>query len=105
MNSNTSDDQTAIRSLIETWAAAVRRGDIEAILKHHDADLVMFDVPPPFELHGLDEYRKSWDLFFSWSKKPVPYEIHTLDITAGADVAFAVATMGCAEPDQAGEQK
>jgi uncharacterized protein (TIGR02246 family) len=98
-------DENEIRRLIEDWAAAVRRRDIDAILERHVADFVMFDVPPPFELRGLDAYRKSWDLFFSWSSDPVPYEIRSLDIVAGADVAFAVATMGCAEPGPNGEQK
>ncbi len=30
----------------------------------------MFDVPPPFKSVGLDAYRKTWDLFFSWSSGP-----------------------------------
>jgi uncharacterized protein (TIGR02246 family) len=93
-----SSDEKAIRTLVEAWAAAVRRRDIEGILQHHASDFVMFDVPPPFELRGLDAYRTSWDLFFSWSSDPVLYEIKTLSIAAGTDVAFAVATMNCAEP-------
>ncbi|HEY1779670.1 MAG TPA: nuclear transport factor 2 family protein [Roseiarcus sp.] len=105
MNENHTEDEREIRGLIEAWAGAVRRGDIDAILQHHAPDFVMFDVPPPFEIRGLDAYRKSWDLFFSWSSNPIPFEIHTLDITAGADVAFAVATMGCAEPGPDGEPK
>jgi uncharacterized protein (TIGR02246 family) len=99
------EDQAAIRGLIESWAAAVRRRDIEAILQNHSPDFVMFDVPPPFEIRGLEAYRKSWDLFYSWSDEPIPFDIHTLNITAGADVAFAVATMGCAEPGPDGGAK
>jgi uncharacterized protein (TIGR02246 family) len=99
-----SDEQT-IRELIKAWAAAVQRRDIDAILQHHAADFVMFDVPPPFELRGLEAYRKSWDLFYSWSSTPIPFEIHALDVTAGTDVAFAVARMGCAEPGPDGEPK
>jgi uncharacterized protein (TIGR02246 family) len=98
-------DETAIRELIERWAAAVRRQDIEGILQHHAEGLVMFDVPPPFQIHGLDEYRKSWELFFSWSIDPVPFDIQSLNVTAGSDVAFAVATMGCAEPGPDGKPK
>jgi uncharacterized protein (TIGR02246 family) len=105
MGDSKAGEEKGIRSLIEDWAAAVRRRDIDAILERHVADFVMFDVPPPFELRGLDAYRKSWDLFFSWSTDPVPYEIRSLAITAGEDVAFAVATMGCAEPGPNGEQK
>ena len=98
-------DEAAIRQLIETWAAAVRRRDIAGILEGHSPDLVMFDVPPPFRSQGLEAYEKTWDLFFSWSTDPIPYEITTLAITAGEDVAFAVATMRCAEPGPGGEPK
>ena len=55
----------------------------------------MFDVPPPFKSVGLDAYRKTWDLFFSCSGDPVRFEIQEMDVTAGADVAFAFATMRC----------
>jgi uncharacterized protein (TIGR02246 family) len=103
MNVNRTQDEVAIRDLIEAWAAAVRRKDIDAILQNHATDFVMFDVPPPFEIQGLEDYRRSWDLFFSWSSDPIPYDIHRLSVTAGSDVAFAVATMGCAEPGTDGK--
>lgn len=105
MNKPSSNDEQAIRDLIQTWAAAVQRRDIDAILQRHASDFVMFDVPPPFELRGLDAYRKSWDLFFSWSNDPIPFEVQSLEVTAGADVAFAIARMGCAEPGPDGDHK
>src|ERR1700761_1078518 len=104
MTDDPSRDVAAIRHLIEAWGGAGRRRDIDAILAHHAADFVMFDVPPPFEIRGLDAYRASWDQFFSWSDA-IPFDLHSLEITAGADVAFAVATLGCAEPDADGKPK
>jgi ketosteroid isomerase-like protein len=92
---NVSDDEAAVRDVIEAWADAVRRRDYTGILRSHFPDFVMFDVPPPFKSVGLESYRKTWDLLFSWSSDPVRFEIHEMDVTAGADVAFAVATMGC----------
>jgi uncharacterized protein (TIGR02246 family) len=89
-------EEAAVRDVIERWAAAVRRKDMQAILQNHSSDFVMFDVPPPFQLEGLDAYRKSWDLFFSWAPDPVVFEIDDINITAGSDVAFAVAAMHCA---------
>jgi uncharacterized protein (TIGR02246 family) len=97
-----SQDQVAVRTLIEAWAAAVRRKDYEGILQNHTSDFVMFDVPPPFQSEGLDAYRKTWDLFFSWSADPVRFEIHEMKVTAGPDVAFAVARMSCTEPGAGG---
>jgi ketosteroid isomerase-like protein len=45
----------------------------------------------------------SWDLFFSWSSGPIPFDVHEMTITASADVAFVVATMGCAGPGADGK--
>jgi uncharacterized protein (TIGR02246 family) len=102
---NGSDDETAVRNVVESWTAAVRRQDLEGILQNHAPDIVMFDVPPPFQSRGIEAYRKTWDAFFSWSSDPVPFDITEMNITAGQDVAFVVATMHCAEPGANGEQK
>lgn len=98
-------DEAAIRTLVESWAAAVRRKDFAGILRDHSADMVMFDVPPPLQSKGIDAYRKTWDLFFSWSSGPIPFDFAEMNITAGRDVAFVVATMRCAEPGPNGEPK
>jgi ketosteroid isomerase-like protein len=87
--------ETQIKALIEAWADAVRRHDLPSILAHHDQDIVMFDVPPPLQSRGLDEYRKTWDLFFGYHEPSQAFDIEEIAITAGEDVAFAVAIMRC----------
>jgi ketosteroid isomerase-like protein len=98
-------ESDAIRNVIESWAAAVRRKDFVGILRNHSSDIVMFDVPPPFQSMGIEAYRKSWDLFFSWSKDPIPFDITEMTITAGKDVAFVFAFMRCAGPGPNGEHE
>ena len=100
-----SETDAAIRELIESWAAAVRRRDIEGILSNHSSDMVMFDVPPPFQSTGIEAYKKTWDLFFSCSGDPVIFDIISMTITAASDVAFVVATMHCTEPGPNGERR
>jgi uncharacterized protein (TIGR02246 family) len=90
-----SQDEADIRRLIEDWAEAVRQKDMAGILRHHAADLVMFDVPPPFMIEGIEAYEHSWTLFYSTSPDPPVFELESLTVTAGEDVAFAVATMRC----------
>src|ERR1700736_5945366 len=102
---SSSQDEAAIRDVVESWAPAVRRRDFEGILQSHSSDIVMFDVPPPFQSKGIEAYKKTWDLFFSWSSGPIPFDINEMSITAGRDVAFVVATMRCAEPGANGEHK
>jgi uncharacterized protein (TIGR02246 family) len=100
---NVAADEVAVRDLIEAWAEAVRRKDTTGILRSHTPDFVLFDVPPPFKSAGLDAYRKTWDVFFSWSSGPVRFDIQEIEVTAGADVAFAFATMRCEEPGSDGK--
>jgi uncharacterized protein (TIGR02246 family) len=100
-----SADEAAVRGVFESWTAAVRRRDTEGILKNHSPDIVMFDVPPPFQTRGIEAYRKTWDMFYSWSSDPIPFEVTDISITAGNDVAFVIATMRCAEPGPDGKQK
>src|SRR3978361_239082 len=89
-------DEQQIRALIERWAEAAHTGDLDAVLADHDEDIVMFDVPPPYEgVRGLDAYRATWPPFFGWQASGASFEIVELDVTAGTDVAFAVALLRC----------
>ena len=89
-------DEAAIRELVENWASAVRRKDLGGILLNHSANVVMFDVPPPLVSKGIEAYKRTWDLFLSWTYDPVVYSISEMDITAGDEVAFVTALMRCA---------
>ena len=75
--------ETHIRALIETWADAVRRHDLSTILAHHDPDIVMFDVPLPFLSRGLDEYKKTWDLFFGCHEPSQAFDFQISIISLG----------------------
>ena len=96
VSNNRTTDEAAIRELLEDWARAVRAKDLKGILANHSPEVLMFDVPPPLESKGIDAYRKTWDLFFSWSDDPVVFDFNEMDITAGNDVAYVTALMRCA---------
>lgn len=83
------EDETAIRDVIELWAGAVRAGDIDEILARHTDDVVIFDVPMPPQSVGLDAYRKTWELFFQYnSGGPGSFDVDELTVTADETVAF-----------------
>jgi len=89
-----------IRALIERWAQAVHRGDLDTVLADHSDDIVMFDVPPPQDgVRGLTAYRDTWPGFFEWQASGAVFEIVELDVTAGEDVAFAWALLRCNTPE------
>ena len=96
------EDQTAIRKLIEDWSAAVRRKDYDGVLKRHAHNILMFDVPGPFQSEGIEAYRKTWDLFFGRLSQPAKFDFSDIRITAGADVAFVTAHGKCFGPDDNG---
>jgi uncharacterized protein (TIGR02246 family) len=94
-------DEQQIRDLVERWAAAAHDGDLPAVLADHAAEIVMFDVPPPYQgVRGLDAYRETWPGFFAWQASGAVFEIESLEVTAGAEVAFAVALLRCGTPEQ-----
>jgi uncharacterized protein (TIGR02246 family) len=104
MNQKTNKDEADVRDLIERWAKAVRNQDMDGILADHSADLLLFDVPPPFESRGIEAYRESWGLFYSSQPEPIAFDIQRMEVVAGVDVAFVTAAMQCAEKGKNGER-
>ena len=98
-----SADEEAVRDLVESWAAAVHRGDMAGVLDRHDPGIVMYDVPPPEDgVRGIAAYEQTWPGFFRWQENAV-FEIVELDVVAGGDVAFAHALLRCGMPDELAE--
>jgi uncharacterized protein (TIGR02246 family) len=94
MNAQT-DDERALRQLIDDWSAAARRRDYDGVLAHHAQNILMFDVPPPFQSEGLEAYRQTWDLLFDSLADPPTFDFSDIRVTVGADLAFATAHGKC----------
>jgi uncharacterized protein (TIGR02246 family) len=93
-------DESEIRRVIEDWAKAVDRQDIDRILDRHTPDFLMYDVPPPNELEGLEAYRQSWAPFFDSFRRGGVFEIVKLNVTAGDRVAYATALLRCGTKEE-----
>ena len=90
----------AIEELIRRWAEAAHSGPLESVLAHHSDDIVMFDVPPPHRgVRGVEAYRETWPGFLEWQATGASFEIEELEVTEGADVAFAWALVRCGTPE------
>jgi uncharacterized protein (TIGR02246 family) len=94
------DDERQIRALIERWAKAVQAINLDGVLADHADDIVMFDVPPPNEVRGKEAYRETWPPFFAWLRQGAVFEIVSLDVNAGRDVAFAHALLRCGTDEE-----
>jgi ketosteroid isomerase-like protein len=56
----------------------------------------MFDVPPPHDgVRGIDAYRETWPGFFAWQAAGACFEIVSLDVVTGEDIAWAYALLRC----------
>jgi ketosteroid isomerase-like protein len=94
------EDEVIIRNLIERWATAVHQGDLETVLAHHAPEIVMFDVPPPEDgVRGLAAYQETWPGFFRW-QQTASFDLSSLEIVAGQDVAFAYGLLRCGTPEE-----
>jgi len=94
-------DEDLIRQLVERWARAVHVGDLDGVVTDHADDVVMFDVPPPDDgVRGIDAYREVWPPFFEWQRQGAVFDLVELAVTAGGDVAFAVALLRCGTPEE-----
>ena len=97
-------NEQQIRTLIERWAEAVHAGDLSAVIADHADDIVMFDVPPPDDgVRGIEAYRETWPPFFEWQARGASFEIVSLEIAAGEDVAYAHALLRCGMPEELAE--
>ena len=89
MTTHTLTNQDQIRGLVEDWARAVRAKDMAGALANHRPDIVMFDVPLPLQSKGMDEYRKTWELFFDKSPGGEgSFDLTELQVAAGETTAF-----------------
>jgi uncharacterized protein (TIGR02246 family) len=82
-------NKTNIRALIDAWARAARAKDTAGVLANHTDDIVMFDVPMPLQSKGIQQYKKTWELFFDNSPGgPGSFNVTELQIVASDSVAF-----------------
>lgn len=90
----TSADQ--ISAMVRNWEKAIQEKNWEGILAFHHKQIVMFDVPPPFQSTGIDAYRQTWVEFFSVLEDgPTSFRVLDLQVVAGEDVAFCFSPMKC----------
>jgi len=91
----TNEADAEVRTVLEEWAAATRQNRRDDILKHHSANLVIFDVLPPMKYESAESYRRSWDAWQPNTQGEAVFNLENLTITSGNDVAFAHSYIRC----------
>ena len=92
-NSMTTDDraknEAAIRELVDGFVKAIRAKEIKGVMSVFATDVISFDLGPPLQHGGGDEFTKRWHELFESYQGPIGYEVRDLSITTGDDVAFS----------------
>ena len=80
-----------IQSLEDRFAAAFNAKDLDGIMKVYapGANLFVFDVAPPRQHVGWDDYRKDWQTFLATFKGPIKASVNDLDIFADGGMAYS----------------
>jgi len=81
-------NKAEIMETINNWVKAIRAKDVNAVMSHYSPDILLFDLAPPLQYVGGDEYRKNWNEWFATWQGQIGYEIQNLSITVSDDGAF-----------------
>jgi len=83
-------NEAAVRDVYDRWAKAFHAGDLDGIMAMYalgDA-LISYDIVPPLQYRGRDNYRKDYEDFLAQWNGPIEIEYRDLRVIAGDDVAF-----------------
>ncbi len=83
-----SRDEAAVRAVIDAIGAAVRGGDVEAMLAQCSPDVVTFDMVEPIQHEGVNSVRRVWLRTLAEFVPPIEYDALDIQIEVGGDVAF-----------------
>ena len=81
--------ESEIKSLLDTWSAAVAAKDVDGLMTLYAPDIVYFDVVPPLRFSGSAEVRKNFERWFDLWASGIKSETRDLRILASGDTAAA----------------
>jgi len=81
-------DDSSVRDRVASLAQAIREKDIEFLMTHYAPDVFVYDVMPPLDVHGAEDYRKNFERWFASMQGPIDYEMNDLHISMSESHAF-----------------
>ena len=82
-------DEQQIREVVEGKAAALHTGDVKTMLAYYAPEVVEFSLAPPLRQLTDAHDPEPVERWLATFEAPPRREVTRLEITAGADVAFA----------------
>lgn len=81
--------ETEIRQLIADQQHAICTKDVDQIMSHYAAEIILFDVKPPFQTQGKAAVRQLWEDCLPYFPDTFEMETHDLTITVNDNLATA----------------
>ncbi len=85
---NNNNEEAQIQQKLDSWKAAFEAGDAERLMSFYSPEIVAFDIMPPLQFVGEDEWRNNWTGFLKQFEGNPTLETRNMTITCSAEVAF-----------------
>ncbi|MCH4562304.1 nuclear transport factor 2 family protein [Halomonas sp. EGI 63088] len=95
--------EAAVLEQLESWTAAVRDRDIDAIVAHYAPHIVAFDAVAQLQFKGVEAYRQHWQACLELCPGLMDFELHEVVLHADGEVAFCHALHHCGDTNDKGE--
>lgn len=81
--------KSEVKKVIEDFMAALCKKDIKKMMVHYAAEVVMFDVKPPFQQKGAVTWRHVWEACIDYFPTSFKVKIRDLVIHVSDDLAVS----------------
>ena len=82
-------DEAQLRQLITDQMSAIGAKDLDRLMTHYAAEVVIFDVKPPFQTTGAEAWRRTWEACLPYFPDSFQTEMRDLSLTVSGDLALA----------------
>ena len=83
------NSKAEIKSVIDDFMAALCTKDVKRMMSHYAADVIVYDVKPPFQINGAVAWRHVWEACISYFPDTFKVLIKDLKIHTSGDVAIS----------------
>jgi len=105
MNTETRQDEIAIRQLHEDFEQAIGAKDLDRIMAQYAPEVVAFDAVGALQFKGVPEYRAHWQRCFEFCQGEGFFETHELHVDVGGELACSRMLSHCGGPNAEGEMQ
>lgn len=83
------NSKAEIKSVIDDFMAALCLKDVKRMMSHYAADVIVYDVKPPFQVNGAIAWKHVWEACISYFPNSFKVLIKDLRIHVSGDLAIS----------------